>query len=50
MTTAVHYVLENEYRLTKMVQEWRELHTEELLTDWDLTEQKKALFAINPLE
>ena len=33
-----------------MIQEWRELHKEELLKDWELAEQKKALFAIDPLE
>ena len=33
-----------------MVQEWRELHKAELMNDWRLAEQKKALFAIQPLE
>jgi len=37
-------------RAIKLVQEWRELHKDELLKDWKLAEQKKALFAINPLE
>jgi len=37
-------------RTIKLIQEWRELHKEELLKDWKLAEQKKALFAINPLE
>ncbi len=37
-------------RALKMIQEWRELHKEELLSNWELAEQKKALFAINPLE
>jgi len=37
-------------RSIKLIQEWRELHKEELLKDWKLAEQKKALFAINPLE
>ncbi len=36
-------------RAIKMIQEWRELHKDELLKDWKLAEQKKALFAINPL-
>jgi len=37
-------------RAIKMIQEWRELHKEELLKDWKLAEKKKALCAINPLE
>jgi len=37
-------------RAIKLIQEWRELHKDELLKDWKLAEQKKALFAINPLE
>jgi len=37
-------------RATKMIQDWRKLHKKELLRDWELAEQKKALFAINPLE
>ena len=37
-------------RAFRMIQEWRELHKEELLKDWELAEQKKALFAIDPLE
>lgn len=37
-------------RATKLIQEWRKLHKKELLEDWKLAEQKKALFAINPLE
>ena len=37
-------------RAVKLIQEWRELHKEELLKDWKLAEQKKALSAINPLE
>jgi len=37
-------------RATKLIQEWRELYKGELLKDWKLSEQKKALFAINPLE
>lgn len=38
------------HRATKMIQEWRELYKEELLKDWELAEQKKGLFAIDPLE
>jgi hypothetical protein len=37
-------------RAVKMIQEWRKLHKEELLKDWALAEQKRALFAISPLE
>jgi len=37
-------------RAIKMIQEWRKLHKEELLKDWEFAEQKKALCAINPLE
>ena len=37
-------------RAIKLVQEWRQLHKNELLQDWKLAEQKKALFAIKPLE
>ena len=37
-------------RAAKMIQEWRELHKNELLKDWKLAEQKKALFSIKPLE
>ena len=37
-------------RAIKLIQEWRGLHKDELLKDWKLAEQKKALFAINPLE
>ena len=33
-----------------MIQEWRQLHKEELMRDWELAEQKKALFPIKPLE
>lgn len=36
-------------RAVKMIQEWRNLHKEELLKEWELAEQKKALFAISPL-
>jgi len=37
-------------RAIKMIQEWRELYKVELLRDWKLAEQKKALFPIKPLE
>jgi hypothetical protein len=37
-------------RALSLVQEWRELHKEELLRDWRLAEQKKALSPIKPLE
>lgn len=37
-------------RAIKMIQEWRELHKNNLLKDWELAEQKKALFPIKPLE
>jgi len=37
-------------RAIKLIQEWRELYKDELLKDWELSEQKKALFAIKPLE
>lgn len=37
-------------RAVKMIQEWRKLYKKELLKDWKLAEQKKALFAIKPLE
>jgi len=37
-------------RAIKMIQEWRELYKVELLKDWKLAEQKKALFPIKPLE
>jgi len=37
-------------RALALVQEWRELHKDELMKDWNLAEQKKALFPIKPLE
>ena len=37
-------------RAIRMIQEWRELHKDDLLKDWELAEQKKALFPIKPLE
>lgn len=37
-------------RAIKLIQEWRKLHEKELLRDWKLAQQKKALSAIKPLE
>lgn len=37
-------------RALGLVQEWRKLHKEDLKHEWELTEQKKALFPIKPLE
>ena len=37
-------------RAVKLIQEWRQLHKDELLKDWNFAELKRALFAINPLE
>jgi hypothetical protein len=37
-------------RAIKMIQEWRKSNKDELLKDWKLAEEKKALFAIKPLE
>ncbi|MCK4966869.1 DUF4160 domain-containing protein [bacterium] len=37
-------------RALSMVQEWRKLHKEELLNDWQLAEQNKPLEKIEPLE
>ena len=37
-------------RALSLVQEWRKVHREELIRDWKLAEQKKALFPIKPLE
>ena len=37
-------------RALALVEEWRKLHKEELLRNWELVEQKKALFPIKPLE
>ena len=37
-------------RALALIQEWRDLHKAELLREWELTEQKKALFPIKPLE
>ena len=37
-------------RALGLIQEWRELHKDELMQEWDLCEQRKALFPIRPLE
>lgn len=37
-------------RALNLVQEWRELHKEDLTREWELVEQKKSLFPIRPLE
>ncbi len=37
-------------RAVKMVQEWRESHKDELLTDWKLAEERKTLNRIEPLD
>lgn len=37
-------------RVISMVQEWRELHKEELMADWKLAKQMKPLTQITPLE
>ena len=37
-------------RAQRFVQEWVELHKEELLVNWKLAEQRKPLNKIEPLE
>ena len=37
-------------RVLNMVQEWRELHKDELIADWELAEENKPLKRIKPLE
>jgi hypothetical protein len=37
-------------RVLNMVQEWRELHKDELMVDWKLAEEGKPLKRIKPLE
>jgi hypothetical protein len=37
-------------RALALVQEWRELHKDELLQNWKLAEEKKALYPVKPLE
>jgi hypothetical protein len=37
-------------RALRLIEEWRLLHTDELRQEWQLAEQNKALFRIEPLE
>ncbi len=37
-------------RALNLIQDWRELHKEELLQDWELSKQRRQLNRINPLE
>lgn len=37
-------------RALSMIQEWRKIHKEELMNDWELAKQKKSLAKIEPLE
>lgn len=37
-------------RAVSMIQQWRELHKDELMENWRLAEQKKPLRHIEPLE
>ena len=37
-------------RALHMIQEWREMHLDELLNDWELAEQRKSLNVIKGLE
>jgi hypothetical protein len=37
-------------RALKMIQEWRELHIDELMQEWALAETRKALFSIKGLD
>jgi hypothetical protein len=37
-------------RVLNMVQEWGELHKDELMADWKLAEENKPLKRIKPLE
>ncbi|MEK6576061.1 MAG: DUF4160 domain-containing protein [Nitrospirota bacterium] len=37
-------------RARALIEEWRKLHKDELTREWELIEQKKALFPIKPLE
>ncbi len=37
-------------RALKAILEWRDLHVEELLSDWDLAQEHKELNRIEPLE
>ena len=37
-------------RALRLIEEWRQLHVQELRENWRLAEQNKALFRIEPLE
>lgn len=37
-------------RAIGLVQEWRELHKDELMMDWKRAEERKSLIKIQPLE
>lgn len=37
-------------RALGLVEEWRQIHREELLREWEMVEEKKPLFPIKPLE
>lgn len=37
-------------RALRLIEEWRQMHVAELLENWRLAEQNKALFRIDPLE
>ena len=37
-------------RALSLVQEWRELHKDDLFREWEMVEQQKPMFPIKPLE
>jgi hypothetical protein len=37
-------------RALSLLEEWRQLHEEELLVNWNLAEERRALIPIPPLE
>ena len=37
-------------RALRLIEEWRQLHGDELRREWQLAEQNKTLFRIDPLE
>jgi hypothetical protein len=37
-------------RALSLLEEWRQLHQEELLVNWNLAEERRALIPIPPLE
>ena len=37
-------------RVLDMVQEWREMHEDDLIAEWELAEENKPLKRIKPLE